>query len=74
MKGELRINENQITWIPKCIYNAGFEGKIQFLMNTSVVVLCHPMADIETIEKGLEIILSDVRLRKLLKEEADIHG
>lgn len=73
MKGELRISErNPVVWIPKIILDAGFKGRVPFLVNCYTVVLLHPKATLQDIEKSLEIIKEDVKLRRkseLMKDE-----
>jgi hypothetical protein len=72
MKGELRISEkNPVVWIPKVILDAGFKGKVPFLVNCYTVVLLHPKATLPDIEKSLEIIREDVRLRGKLELTKD---
>ncbi len=71
MKGVISISEkNQITWVPKILTGAGFKGKVSFLTNCYTVVLLHPDATLQDIEKSLQITLEDVRLRQRKEEEA----
>jgi len=71
MKGEINISKKTpVVWVPKVILDAGFKGRVPFLANCYTVVLLHPRATLEDIQKSLEIVMKDVQLRR----EGTEHG
>ena len=65
MKVTIRINpKTKLAYIPDDLTNEGFIGDVEALANAKTVTLLQPGANLDEIEKSLEIILSDIRLRK----------
>lgn len=65
MKVTIRINpKTKLAYIPDDLTKEGFVGDVEALANAKTVTLLQPGATLEEIEKSLEIVLADVRLRK----------
>ncbi len=65
MKLTIRINpKSKLAYIPDDLTNEGFIGDVEALANAKTVTLFKPGTSLDEIEKSLEIILADVRLRK----------
>ena len=65
MKVTIRINpKTKLAYIPDNLTDEGFIGDVEALANAKTITLFRPGASLEEIEKSLEIILADVRLRK----------
>lgn len=64
MKGQIKINpKTGIAYIPDSIRDEGFIETVELLANAKTVTLLHPDASLEEIERSLEIVLQDIRLR-----------
>lgn len=46
----------------------GFKGELPVFKNAMTVVLLHPEASLENVERSLRIILDDIALRRELKQ------
>lgn len=66
MKKSIRIGENapHPLYIPKDLVDEGFVGDTYMLINAKTATIVHPKASLEDVEKSLEIVLEDIRLRK----------
>lgn len=70
MEKYIRISsKTRQTYLPKDIVDSGFEGSISIIPNVSTIVLVHPKASLDDVEKSLKIILKDVELRKEMKSK-----
>ena len=50
-------------YIPNEIADEGFVGDLDAYANAKTVTLVHPDASLEEVERSLEIVLQDIRLR-----------
>ncbi len=65
MKTKIRINPvTQLAYIPDALIKEGFTGDVEALANAKTITLFKPGATLDEIEKSIEIILADIRLRK----------
>ena len=65
MKVTIRINpKTKLAYIPDNLTEEGFVGDVEALANAKTVTLFLPGATLDEIEKSIEIVLADVRLRK----------
>lgn len=65
MKIKIRVNpKTNLAYIPDDLINEGFIGDVEALANAKTVTLFQPGASLEEIEKSLEIVLADIRLRR----------
>ena len=64
MSGSISITPSQISWIPTEFLRKGFKGKVAYKMDAATILLFHPKATLEDIEKSLEILIEDIRLQK----------
>lgn len=60
-----------VTYFPQQIRREGFVGKIEGLANALTLTLIKPGSKLADIERSIEIILADVRLRK--KQEGSMN-
>lgn len=64
MKRKIRINpKTHLAYIPEEVINEGFTGDLDAYANAKTVTLVHPDAPLEDVERSLEIVLQDIRLR-----------
>lgn len=65
MKRKIRITPEtpHRTYIPNEIADEGFVGIVDAYANAKTVTIVHPGASLEEVERSLEIVLQDIRLR-----------
>jgi len=64
MKRKIRINPiTHLAYIPEEVINEGFVGDLDAYANAKTVTLVHPGAPLKDVERSLEIVLQDIRLR-----------
>lgn len=69
MKRKIRINpKTRLAYIPEDIINEGFSEDVDAYANAKTFTIVHPKASFEEIERSLEIVLQDIRLRMGKKE------
>lgn len=67
MQDVISISESsQIAWIPKSLIEAGFKGKVPVIKDALTIVLLHPNASLDDVEKSLKLIIQNIQLRKKL--------
>lgn len=59
-----------VTYLPKEVRREGFVGEIEGLANALTLTLIKPDSKLADVERSLEIILQDIRLRK--KQEVNM--
>jgi hypothetical protein len=65
MKRKIRINpKTKLAYIPEDIIQEGFVEDVDAYANAKTVTFVHPKASWEEIERSLEIVLADIRLRR----------
>jgi hypothetical protein len=65
MEFNININrKSRSAYFPKEIINAGFCGKITVFTSTYAVILAHPDATLQDIEKSLRLFLEEIQLRE----------
>jgi len=70
MKRRIRINpKTKLAYIPEDIVREGFAEDVDAYANAMTLTLVHPKASLEDVEKSLEIVLRDIRLRMGKLEE-----
>lgn len=69
MKGTISIPKNSnIVWMPKAVKQAGFTGKVECLFDAATIVLLHPNASLDDVERSLKLLLEDVQIRRRLQQ------
>ena len=69
MKTSIKISSNtRQGYFPKDLIEVGYIGRVPLLVNASTIVLLHPRASLEDVEKSLKIVLKDVALRIKLEK------
>lgn len=64
MKRKIRINpKTYLAYIPEDVIREGFVEDVDAYANAKTVTLVHPEASLEDVERSLEIVLQDIRLR-----------
>jgi len=64
MKRKIRVNpKTHLAYIPEEIINEGFVGDLEAFANAKTITLVHPDAPLSEVERSLEIVLQDIRLR-----------
>lgn len=63
LKITISDDKNPRSYIPKELIDEGFVGEVEILADAFTATLLKPGVALEEIEKSLEIILQDVRLR-----------
>ncbi|MBU2597555.1 MAG: hypothetical protein KJ757_08360 [Planctomycetes bacterium] len=64
MKRKIRVNlTTHLAYIPEDIINEGFLGDLDAYANAKTVTLVHPDTSLKEVERSLEIVLQDIRLR-----------
>lgn len=64
MKRKIRINpKTKLAYIPDDITGEGFIEDVDAYANAKTVTIVHPKASLEEVERSLEIVLQDIRLR-----------
>jgi len=72
LKGTISIPErSSVAWIPKVLKEAGFVGDIPYLLDAATAVLIHPRASLDDVERSLQVLLEDIKIRKRLRKEAE---
>jgi len=70
MKRKIRVNpKTHLAYIPEEVINEGFTGDLDAYANAKTVTLVHPDAPLDEVERSLEIVLQDIRLRMGKGEE-----
>jgi predicted Zn-dependent peptidase len=60
----------RIAYFPRELVNAGFKGKIPYLKSKMAILLLNPNATFDEVEKSVQVILEEIRLRKSHTEKA----
>ena len=69
---KIRIDQRSgSSYYPKGDRREGFVGEVEGLVSALTITLMKPRAGLADIEKGLEIVLQDVRLRRQQEENAE---
>ena len=64
MKRKIRVNpKTHLAYIPEEVINEGFIGDLDAYANAKTVTLVHPGAPLSEVERSLQIVLQDIRLR-----------
>lgn len=64
MKWKIRINpKTHLAYIPEGVINEGFVGDLDAYANAKTITIVHPDAALEDVERSLQIVLQDIRLR-----------
>jgi len=64
MKRKIRINpKTKLAYIPEELINEGFVGDLDAYANAKTLTIAHPGASLDDVERSLEIVLLDIRLR-----------
>jgi len=72
MKRKIKINpEARIAHIPKEIIDQGFEGEVDAYANAITLTLVSPNTPLKEVERSLEIVLEDIRLRRQVAEREE---
>jgi len=72
MKRKIKINpEARIAHIPKEIIDQGFEGEVDAYANAITLTLVSPNKSLKEVERSLEIVLDDIRLRRQVAEREE---
>ncbi|GAJ16665.1 unnamed protein product, partial [marine sediment metagenome] len=65
MKRKIRINpRTYLAYIPEDIIQEGFVEDVDAYANAKTLTIVHPEASLEEVERSLEIVLADIRLRR----------
>ncbi len=74
VKRQVKLGEG-IFYIPKDCVDDGYRGETTVFFSAKTITIAHPMANLDDVEQSLEIVLSDIRLRKKkIMEEKDKTG
>ncbi len=69
MKRKIVINESsQLAYIADDIIKEGYKGDVEALMNFNTITLLRPGSSLEDQIESLELIISDLRLRKRARD------
>lgn len=69
MKRKITINpEARIAYIPKELIDQGFQGEVDGYANAVTLTIVSPNAALEDVERSLEIVLEDIRLRRKMEK------
>lgn len=68
MLRKIKVNpEARIAYIPKELIDQGLFGELDGYANAVTLTIVNPDTPLEDIERSLEIVLEDIRLRKKLE-------
>ena len=62
--GKIKVGKKGITYIPDVLRDDGYIGDVEYLANAKTVILIRPKATLKEVERSLEILLQDVKLRR----------
>lgn len=69
MLRKIKINrEARIAYIPKELIDQGLSGEMDGYANAVTLTIVNPNTPLEQVERSLEIVLQDIRLRKDMKK------
>lgn len=69
MLRKIKINrEARIAYIPKELIDQGLSGEMDAYANAVTLTIVNPDTPLEQVERSLEIVLQDIRLRKDMKK------
>jgi len=73
MLRKIKINpEARIAYIPKELIDQGFKGDLDGYANAVTLTLVNPETPLGDIERSLQIVLEDIKLRKRREQKAKL--
>jgi len=70
MLRKIKINpEARVAYIPKELIDQGLTGEVDGYANAVTLTIVNPNTPLKDVERSLEIVLDDVRFRRMMEEE-----
>jgi hypothetical protein len=71
MKRKITINpEARVAYIPKELIDQGFKGELDGYANAVTLTIVNPNTPLEDVERSLEIVLQDIKLRRKMEKQS----